>query len=390
LNTSRTAVVPGRLRLIVAAIAINSIASLSIILQPAVIEEFVSRRGLTESAAGLIATVEMAIMAIVMILWTRFNASPRLLSVAVLGAAMLAAASIGSMVVDSTWVLLLVRMLAAVGFGLLSLVATMAIADLPDAGALYGLMFTVSLVCTAAIVALLPTMADWFERPAAFPASLLCTGLLMPLVLLMPWNMRFLPRPVGTDSRQAASQRAIFLLAAAISLLAIVYYDVWAFFMVLAGKAGLSVAQASETTAFSLCGAIAGSLLSGYATRLIGSTRLIAMSVVILTVCLLFMVMGWNANAFRIAGFLALSIFYLMFPAVMGSAAQIDPTGNGAALISGCGMLFGAVGPYLGGLLIQLAGPSAQATVTVVGMSATLLLFYRAGIGGGRVIVSVE
>lgn len=52
--------------LIVASIAINCIASVSIILQPAVIDEFVSLRGMSSSSAGLIATAEMAVMAVLM------------------------------------------------------------------------------------------------------------------------------------------------------------------------------------------------------------------------------------------------------------------------------------------------------------------------------------
>lgn len=361
-----------------ASFAAYNIAALTAWIQPAVVSEYISVRGFPADQAGLLASIEMVLIAFVMFGWNKYGFSTNYRLLGMVGAGIVAAAAACSIVVTDFWILALVRATAAIGFGLLMLVPSMTIAALPSPQAMYARMYAISLLCSAGVLAALPAAAALFGRPPAFPTYILYAAILFPVLLLMPTGSGMASGAVSAstdgDATRAAA-RGIRLLGCGIAALAIAYSAVWPFYMLLAGNAGLTSAQATTAASICLIFALAGSILSSPLSGKIGRLPTIIMACVMVGAGLASMVLLGDRIAFLAGGFVALLGLYLMVPAVLGMAAAMDRSGRGAAFINAAILLAAAVGPYAGGLIIKLAGVEAIGAVAIASMIVAVAIF---------------
>jgi len=368
---------PSTLRLIIACIACSILGDMLIWLRPAVTAEYLNQRGITNAIAGFIGTTELVVLALTMLIWTRYAGSVRYRTMGLLGVVMAAAGAFGAMFVSDIPALVVSRGVAAVGFGLLMLVPATAGARLPNAQSAYGGIFATSMMCNAAALSLLPWIGATFDRPPGFVAFLLFATLLLPIILITPSDLRYGGGRSDDNSgtTPADARRRILFLACGYSAVALAYHAVWTFFVVMGEKSGLTADQASLVTALTAICAIVGSLASAPLTRIIGLRRAMRVVTVAFLLSMLLMMYTSLSNVFAIAGCLTIFFHFMMFPAILGSAAEIDPTGKGSGIVSASGWLVGAAGSYIGGLAIDLAGFFALGVLAAVMLIAALVLF---------------
>ena len=68
---------------------------------------------------------------------------------------------------------------------------------------------------------------------------------------------------------------------------------------------------------------------------------------------------------FRIGAVLIVAGTYFLVPYFLGYAAAQDPSGRDAAIVAGSFLLTGAVGPYLGGFIIETFGVGSIAMIVI-------------------------
>lgn len=376
-------------RLAIAAMAACNAADMLIWLRPPVIAEYLNERAISNSQAGLIATSEMVALALTMMLWTRFVGPIKFRTIAVAGLLTTISMTVASMFVTGFPMLLAVRIVAAIGFGMLSLVPTMAIASLPNAQKVYGWMYTVSMTYSAGVLTQLTWVGETFGRAPGLPAYVLFAAILIPFALLMPGDAicRAVREPQGEGEGEASAstKHRLIFLAAGMAIVGLAFHVVWTFFMMLGGRAGLSAEQTGTVMSLSTLGSIAGSLLSAPLSRVIGAGRVLMVAVLSLGASLMTVLLIHDGTVFAIAGIGVLVALFLIFPAVMGSAAEIDPSGRGSALANAFSMLGGAVGPYVAGLSLDWFGYGSLSVIVLVACAAALALFMSARVGGVRV-----
>jgi predicted MFS family arabinose efflux permease len=90
---------------------------------------------------------------------------------------------------------------------------------------------------------------------------------------------------------------------------------------------------------------------------------IVGMVVLLLAICALTTLT--SAPVFRIATCLTVAASYFLIPYFLGFAASEDGTGHAAAVAGGAILMTGAVGPYLGGLLMERLGTGSIAWFTL-------------------------
>jgi len=344
--------------------------------RPAITTEYVTQRGVTNSTAGFIGTVELVTLAVTIMVWTRYAPVVRFRTVALVGVALTAITALASMTVAGLYALVATRVVAGIGFGLLMFVPIALAARFADAQSAYGRIFAVSMACNAAILSLLPWIGAMLNRSPAFPAFGIFAIALLPIVLIMPSDVRYTGGQRNESSPLSSSSgRCILLLAAAYASLAVGYLAVWTFFDLLADRSGLTSEQATRLTAVMAVCSIVGSLCSAPLGRVIGMDRTTIFVTILLLLSLEFLIYAAHPAAFALVGCLMILFWFMMFPAILGWAATIDPDGRGSAVVGATGLLVGAAGSYVGGLAIDLGGYVALGVVAAITLIVALSLF---------------
>lgn len=373
-------------RVVIASTAMQNLAFMYLWLQPAVVDELVTHAGLSVSQVGLIATVETLTVSIILLLAVRWRRPVLYAPIALAGIATILLTAIGCMLVTSFTGFLVLIFTAALGFGLLMMVSHMALAGFEKADMVFGRVYAVNLMFSAALLFMLPYFQSLFGRPPAFPAMVLFALAMLPFVLLMPWRECSPARELikATGGRLPAGACRVLLLAAGSAAVGLAYGQVWAFFMFLGQKAGLSAAQASTASGLALAGAIVGSLLAGRANSSRLSLRLFRLSIAGSAVGLLAIASAPLPGLFVAGGIAAMFGMYFFFPTILGVAANHDFTGRGIALINGALSFCTGVGPMIAGVLIEAGGTAALIFGTMTAMMLSLLLFELVWRAGGR------
>lgn len=343
------------LRLLAACIGTMSLPDVSIWLRPAVTFEITSGKGYSEQLAGIAVTAEILAFSATMLLCARFAQAIRFRSLALIGFALSVGMSVASILFVAVGPLLLARIGAAIGFGILTVVPYAAAARLPDAQKAYGLLFTGGNMLSFLVLSSLPVIQRLIDHSFPFIAYLGFAVLMVPFVLMLPGDDGFDLHPKGADTHglQQAKWRKTMILSVGFAILAISFQGIWAFFYALAGKVGMETAQISTVMALTTLSSIGGSLLSTTMARLLGRDAFVYVAICGISGGLLAMMYVSAAIPFALFGCLVMFLLFAFYPAVFGIAAQIDESGRGASFLQGSGMLVGATGPFLAGLLFD-------------------------------------
>lgn len=342
-------------RLLAACIGTMSLPDVAIWLRPAVTFEIMDGKGYSEDLAGIAVTAEILAFSVTMLLCARFAQSIRFRSLALIGFALSVVMSLASIMIDIFGPLVLARIGAAIGFGILTVVPYAAAARLPDAQKAYGYLFTGGNLLSFLVLSTLPVIQARTDHSFPFIAYIGFAVLMVPFVLLLPGDDGFDRHERDDQARtmQRSRWRKTMILSVGFAILAISFQGIWAFFYSLAAKVGMEKGQISMVMALTTLSSIGGSLLSARMSRLLGRNSFVYVAICGTSACLLAMLYVSTPFTFTLCGCLVMFLLFAFYPALFGIAAQIDESGRGASFLQGAGMLVGATGPFLAGLLFD-------------------------------------
>jgi predicted MFS family arabinose efflux permease len=345
------------LRILIACGAAIAIANISWWMQPEIIHEILVRFGVSESQAGLVASVEFAAMSTASIMLARFARNSSYVVLAVIGTLIALLGAIASVFATSFASLVVERALTGIGEGASLMVSSAAIAHLRDPDRAYGAVNIVNVLLGSAVTFLLPALGSHFAGSVAFPTLVIVLLILLPFLLAMPRALRTAPSGISqaTGSRDGIGAR-ILVLAGAVFIVAVASSALWSFYFVFGLKAGLTEDQITWTIGLAVLAALPGSILAKALGVRFGRVIPTTVGLLAAIVAIVFMSMSADPTVFRVCACVNLTTVYFQIPYWFGFAAAEDSSGRGAAVVGSAFLFTGAVGPYFGGLMIQHLG----------------------------------
>jgi predicted MFS family arabinose efflux permease len=237
----------------------------------------------------------------------------------------------------------------------------------------FSTMIIVSVVCSAILLAVLPTV----DQAAGFRGvTVLMAGTTLTCLLLAPLiPARNAARGAPTDSGSVApdtshpaaqSSRLPLLALSVMVLFTLGFIGMWAFFERVAAHANLNSAAIGQALALgTLVGAVGGPLAT-YLQRRMAMRYCIGVAVAAIVVTLA----GLAALSLTNVTYLCLVCSFQCWANVgicliMALTASVDKVGRFVALIPASETLGAAVGPVITGIVLQAAGLGSMVAVTV-------------------------
>lgn len=337
--------------------AMLNLGYMSLWLQPAVIGEITGVRHIPVDLAGVIATGETLTVSGVLLLAFRWKGRIAYRAVGLAGLMITALATLACFVADGFVSLLVARLVAAIGFGLMLVVPNLALASFERTDLMFGRLYTLNLLWSALLVYAMP----WVERlgfgPAPFVGYLLSCALMLPLFLLMPAAAASRSmRKEDVAAFGAKARKIVSRLAFGSAAVGLGFGLVWAFFVLLGQKAGMAKGDAITASSLSLLGAFLGSALASQSRFFAITLPIFRVALFAAAASLLCIALSSPPPVFVAAGMIAMFGMYFFFPTVLGAAGKIDDTGRSVALINGSLSTLSAIGPLIGGVILAQGG----------------------------------
>jgi predicted MFS family arabinose efflux permease len=366
INTSRN---PSASRdpatLVVSAIAAQVIGGLFAQMSPFVVAGLMEGLSLSEREAGIIASVELLVLAVTAISLAPIlpRVSYRRVCLIAVGLTLLAQ---GASIFGDRWTALVVlRGLAGVGEGVLYAMSLSIVAShTRNPEKIFGYFQLVWAIGSVALFSAGGELTAAFAHRGIFALLACITLALAPLLILLPDN-----RPVE-DKEVAAGAPILSPLVGVMLFVAIVFYmamsaALYAFSAPLGERAGLNTAAVGYTlTIASLVGLVGAAAATAFNVRWGRAIPISAFccgyALVALALCL------WQDRTAYVAAVVgSVVLYYFSMPYLFGLAAAIDRSGRWAAAAGSAYLLGFAAGPVLGGVVISAAGYASLAAVCV-------------------------
>lgn len=364
-------------RALIASSAAFCIANITWWMQPELLSQLVDGQHLTDSQAGLVVSVELGALALSSVLLSRFLRGIPLLVIASLGAFVAIVATVLSIEITRYAELLAARTMVGVAEGAIFMVANMSAARFSSPDRTYAQMNFVNVLVGVTLVAVTPYFRGTLGQTSALPALLTCLICLTPLILCLPYSLRAELAPaagVGEDSPRRRGY-VIALLITSFLLFSLLSVAMWAFYGLIGTQDGLTESEVSHAIAVAASGAFAGSALAALLGTSFGRVLPITLGALSLGGAIMVLCFVRHPVAFRVATIVNVATMYLVLSYYFGAAAEEDPSGRALALVGGTYLAVGAVGPYLGGILIQTIGLRALGYISLCTSLASWIAF---------------
>lgn len=315
---------------------------------PIVLGAIVDRVGLSEGAAGLVASLELAGMAgSALLLAPRMGTLP-LRALALFAAATALLAHGLSMFASGFTLLAISRTAAGVAEGALVAAGNALLATSVDPDRMAARMQIVAGLAAAAVLAGLPHAVDVAGQRGAFGVMLLLVIACVPVLALIPTARatRAQPAPALTRGRASAVLAAALLLTAGESAL-------WAFIERMGVRAGVSGAWIGIVLgATTVVGLLGAGVAAWQGTRF--GRRLPITAGIVAQAGSCWLLAHATAPGVYVAATLGYGLsFFFVQPYLLGTAAVLDPRGRVVAAYAGAALVGAAIGPAIGGALVE-------------------------------------
>lgn len=337
---------------------------------PIVLGAIVDRLGLSESQAGLIASLELAGMAGSALMLAPHMSSLPLRALTLLAAGMALLAHGASMLASGFSLLAVSRTAAGVAEGALVAAGNALLATSVDPDRLAARVQILAGLFAAAILAGLPHAVDVAGQGGAFGVMLLLVLACVPVLGLIPPTARAArPRRTPEITRGGASAvlAAAFLLTASEGAL-------WAFVERMGVYAGVSAASIGIVLAVTTIVGLLGAAVAAWQGTRFGRSAPIAAGIAVQAASCWALAHATSPHAYlaAIVGY-GLSFFFVQ-PYLVGTAAVLDPRGRVVAAYAGAALVGGAIGPAVGGVLVERFSYPALGWQLVIASSAVIAL----------------
>ncbi|MEV6108057.1 MFS transporter [Streptomyces sp. NPDC051940] len=351
--------------------ATYAVAAIVFNVAPGFISALIDGYHFTETEAGLVATADMLAMAA-----TGFLAGPalarrsrrRLLGA---GAALVALGNALSVVVGSLGGLLATRVVAGVGTGLLLVFANTMAATTRNPTRSYGLATMTATVVGAFLLVVTPMVVSAAGYESFFVILAVFGAVVALFVPGEPAAPAATPAAeTGTDRLSPALLRLLSVAAMAMMVVQSAFY---AFAQQAGEDAGLSSGAAGAVLSVGYIGGIVTSALAAWLGNRWGRWTPVALGMVLQAAASVVVLSGPGATVAGAALIAQSATLFFGIPYLLALNAEADASGRFSNIGVGLFFLSLAVGPFVGGLLLDAFGYAGVAVAVVVGTVAGLI-----------------
>jgi predicted MFS family arabinose efflux permease len=336
-------------RLLVAAFGANSIAYAGWYVQPEQLHELDVVQGLGQTAASWIVSAEITTAALISLVLGNLIASraPRL--VLAIGASVVLLGHSYALVAGDYGALLLSRLVAGIGEGLLWITLNAAIAGLDKPHRRYGQVNAATAIFLAVLVAIVPYADELHLRRGVFVALLCAVAILTPTLVPFLFGKRDAidPRvPIATGFARG------WILVGAVALWNMVVTITYALSGVIGSRTNSPTFQVDLAIAISLVGVIGGASATAWVGLRFGRIRTLGILAALEVISAFANIYWTTLPGFAISLLVVNFALYSMFAYLLGLAAELDPSGGTSAALAGGFALGGGMSPLFGSYLI--------------------------------------
>lgn len=348
-------------KILLASAAAYSMATIGWWLQPSLIHEVMLRFSVGESAGGLVASVEIAMVAICSALFGKVIGRFSFLQIALFGVAICFVGAVLSITAGNFNLLLLSRSISGVGEGAMLAVASASLANFKDPDRAYGVINVASILFCSAAVFSLPITASYFSVEFnVFPTIFVGIVILSSVVLLISGNSQNAQmQSVSEKPAHGIFSWKLQCLLIGVFVIAGGAGAMWSFYYVLGSAAGLSENEIHNAVGMAAVISVSGAILATLVGTRFGRLLPVTLGTIVLTLAVLALSQWHHPLVFRLSAIVNVIGMYFLLPYFLGYAAALDPSGRDAAITAGVFLFTGAAGPYFGGYVIENFGASS-------------------------------
>ena len=365
-------------RVLVGSAAAYCIANIAWWLQPSLIHEVMARYDVGEAAGGLVASVEMTTIALSAALFGKLLDKLSLLRIATIGAVVTLSGAAWSMTIQDYDLLLISRPITGFGEGAMLAAASASLANFREPDRAYGIINIAAILFCSAAVFSLPLTAGYFNLEyIVFPTIFACIAVLSLLIPLLSGTAdqgRVRSTPAALPAHGIFSLKLVTLVIA-VFIVSLGAGAMWSFYYLLGDMAGLGEGEIHNAVGMAALVSVFGALSATVVGARFGRLLPLTLGILILIVAINAMSHWHHPLAFRLGAAFNVVGMYFLVPYFLGYAADQDPSGRDAAITAGAFLLTGAVGPYLGGYIIENFGAGSMGWIVLIANSFSWYLF---------------
>ncbi|MCG4262429.1 MFS transporter [Acetobacter senegalensis] len=368
----------GRHRVLIGGAAAYCIANISWWLQPALINEVLLRLHLGDASAGLVASAEMAAMAFSSMILARQVRKLSFRLLAGIGAIIAIIGNLFSSFITNYPDLLMMRCLVGLGEGAALAVSSACFADFENPDGAYANVGVINILLGTILVFIFPFMGSVLTKNnIIFPFMSIIVFILSIFIYFLPKKNSYNNNlsSVVIPAHHIFSWKLMRLVMATFTVV-VTSGAMWSFYYILGEKAGLSNASINNAITLAVFLSLIGGGLASFCGTRFGRLKPVSCGMLCISTAIVLMSLCSNGAIFRLSACINVAGIYFLIPYFFGYAAAQDSTGRDAAVVGGAFLLTGAVGPYLGGIIIENFGIIAMAILVPITNILAWLLFF--------------
>lgn len=349
-----------------------AVAALACNVAPTYVSTLIDGYGLSETRSGLVATLDMLGMAV-----TGFVAGPFLAGVGrrrLLGAGtvLFLLGNVLSLLFDGFGGLVATRLLAGIGAGLLLVFGNTLAATTSNPTRSYGLATMTATVAGAVMFMVTPPLQGPLGHTALFLLMLLL-GVVVALFVPRESTERLTVAETVVEGERL-SGGLLRLLSISATVMMLVQAAYYAFAQQAAEDAGVSTGAAGTALSIGYIGGIATSALAAWLGNCWGRWKPVAVGMAVQAAASVVVLMGPTPALVLGALVVQSSAVFFGIPYLLSLNAEADTSGRFSNVGVGLFFLSLAIGPFLGGLVVDAAGYGGVAVAVIVGTLAGLIV----------------
>lgn len=360
---------------------------LSANVSPFTIGALIDDLGFAPERAGFLVTIELATLALAAILVSPILNRAGISRVALIGILVTLGGQAFTFFVTQYESLLLVRVITAIGFGLLYASANAAGARAENPDTVFSLAITFSLVVLALLLPLVGKVVASHGFSGLVLSVLFIVVIFAPALCWLKTSQR--PGPESVVHTRIVKVPELALLFLIISLFSASTGAAWTFMeRVGVSELGLKGEQIGLIIGLSTVAGIFGAFSVSWFSKRVSRRYPVMLGILVAGLASFLLTSGYSVPLFVAGGILYWGSYMLVYPYLIGIACDLDSSGRGAAASAGILMLSFALGPFLAASITAiydyrtLGVLCLGACLAATGLAGTLL--NRATLSGAR------
>jgi predicted MFS family arabinose efflux permease len=355
----------GDLRLIAAVTAAWMVSLFGYYAQPQLLGHIMTEFGQGEAAVGWLFSLENAALALTTLAAAGPMARFSRTRAALLGAAVVALASVASALATSWELLLVARCISGMGAGLAGAAGTAAAASARDPERVYA----AAIVAWGLAGAAEPTVIPYFTVPfGTMGGFLLVAGVALLGIPLFAGLLAPRVAPEERPSLLAAPNRALALVAiTGLFVFELGQGGVWMFVAQIGEQTGLTEYRVGNVITGADLAGLSGGVVATWLGGRFGRKWPIVIGLGLNVLSAVAIALTSSSLSYSVFLFLWNAAYYFVVPYLMGAMAAMDDLGRWVVASDGAWTLGDAVGPAVAGILVEWGGHPPLAALALIG-----------------------